>query len=93
MTTRSTITEGRSLPDASLSTTIVEAVAEEAGVDQTALPPLYEQVDPDALHMLFEPSLRGVSRMQELRFTYTGYVVTVGFDGEPTVTVDEQSTG
>lgn len=83
--------EAGTLPDTSISTTIVEAVAEEAGVDPTALPPLYERVDPDALDTLFEPASGGFSRTRKLQFTYWGYVVTVGFNGEPTITLDEQS--
>ncbi|ADD06091.1 uncharacterized protein Nmag_2531 [Natrialba magadii ATCC 43099] len=75
--------------DDSVSTVVVEAVAEAVGVDATALPPLYERVDPDALDAVFAPTATGAPRTGEIQFSYSEYVVTVGCDGdEIAITLD-----
>lgn len=66
---------------------IIEAVAEKAGVDPTALPPLHESVDIDALEALFEPIPHGDDRTGTIRFRYAGFIVTVEFDTGETRTI------
>ncbi|WP_324760581.1 HalOD1 output domain-containing protein [Haloarcula sp. GH36] len=60
----------------STSEAVVQAVAEAAGTDPTELPPLYDQVDPDALEKLFRNPSNGV-----VAFDYHGYTVVVRSDG------------
>lgn len=67
-------------PDPPVSTAIIETVAETAGVDPTALPPLYEYVDVDAIESVFESPPDGPTRTGIVRFSYDGHVVTVEFD-------------
>lgn len=45
-----------------MSARVVARVAEAAGVEPTDLDPLYDQVDPDALNELFEPTGDGTVR-------------------------------
>lgn len=67
-----------------VTSAVVEAVADHAGVCPTDLPPLYEAVDPGALEALL--SRPGPIRV---RFSYAGYRVTVLVDGDRTVEVTE----
>lgn len=60
----------------SVSEAVVKAVAEADDVDPTELPPLYEQVDPDALEKLFQNPSNGVVTVD-----YHTYTVTVRSDG------------
>lgn len=57
---------------------IVKGVATETGRDPTALPPLYEAVDPDALAVAVETLDTG-----RVTFSYAGCTVTVQADHHP----------
>lgn len=61
-----------------LSVRLVERVANHAGVDVQALPPLYDVIDPDALDSLVHADLWN----GQVMFTYFGYAVTIRSDGE-----------
>ncbi|SNZ03753.1 hypothetical protein SAMN06269185_0361 [Natronoarchaeum philippinense] len=63
---------------------IVHAVADADGADPTALPPLGEAVDTDALTTVLDSA----GRRCRITFRYFDYVVTVRGDGA--VTVDSQ---
>ena len=66
------------------STAVVEMVAIAADVEPSALEPLYDTVDPEALDALIGRS--GAAGIHtEVGFTYAGFDVTVGGDGEVTV--------
>ena len=66
---------------------VLEAVSDHDGRDVTALPPLSDVVNPDALEALFSaPGVEG-SPVRSLTFLYAGY--TVGIDAEGNVTVEE----
>ena len=76
--------------DATVSETVIEAVADAADVDTTSLPPLYYYVDPDALDKLFARRRTGNPEITT-EFVYAGYEIRVtGGDGV-TVTVEERS--
>lgn len=71
------------------SRAVVEAVAEAADRDPTALEPLYDAIDPDALDALVS-SRRGSSRSDlRISFTYASFEVTVG----PAGAVEVRSVG
>ena len=74
--------------DRKLSTAVVEAVAETAGVDPTELgTSLYDCIDPDALDALFAPTYEGAGREGgTVRFEMAGYEVTVSGDSLVEVT-------
>jgi hypothetical protein len=57
--------------------TIVELVAALENSQPTAVPPLGEYVDTDALERLFEPSERNGHPVGTVKFEYAGYTVTV----------------
>ncbi|MCU4741605.1 HalOD1 output domain-containing protein [Natronoglomus mannanivorans] len=73
----------------SVSLDVVRAVAATTGTDPEALPPLYEWIDPDALEAIFAPSQADDRREGTIEFTYDGHLVTVSFDDDRTITVDE----
>ena len=62
--------------DETLLFDILHQVAQKEQCDELELPPLYESVDPDALAAL--------AGSQTIRFTYSGYEITVA-DGTVTV--------
>ncbi|WP_230198702.1 HalOD1 output domain-containing protein [Halopiger djelfimassiliensis] len=66
---------------------IVNRVASLEGTDPTALPPLYDIIDPDALERLVESAANGDFCVE---FTYCGYRVTI--ENETGVTVAELDT-
>ncbi|AHF99290.1 hypothetical protein HALLA_10900 [Halostagnicola larsenii XH-48] len=72
----------------SLSFEIINAIANEEGVDTTAIEPpeyepLYEVLNPEALDALFAPREDGTPRTNgRVEFPYCGYQVTVTSDGE-----------
>lgn len=68
-----------------VSLSIVRTIADREGVDPTELPPLYEVIDPDALDGLVD---RNTGDRIVVRFTYSGHVVTVETDDEPTVSIE-----
>ena len=81
----------RSLSSAvSPSEAVVEAVADQEGVDSTALESqLYDTIDPDALDTLLTSSRRGAtSEERAVTFQYCGYRVVV--DGAANVTLVEE---
>ncbi len=57
------------------SETVVSSVAAHKGVDEVALPPLYEALDPDALDALF------TTAGGRVRFDYAGCTVEYASDG------------
>lgn len=73
-----------------VSTRVVEAVADRAGVDPLELrPPLYDVVDPEAIDALFEPTGSGSPRRGRLEFTYHGYRITLTAGDRRSVAVAE----
>lgn len=75
--------------ESAVSETVIEAVAETANVDTTALPPLYYYVESDALNKLFGRRRTGASAITT-EFVYDGYEVRVIGGDEVTVTVEER---
>ena len=67
------------------STAVVELVSIAADVEPSALDPLYDTVDPEALDRLVRRG-GGAERDVEVAFAYAGYDVSVSGDGEVTVT-------
>lgn len=69
---------------ATLSTTVVHALADCMGVDPTdGRISLYDAVDPDALDELFRPRHDGTARSRgRVSFVVSGYRVTVEADGD-----------
>ncbi len=67
--------------DGTVSSVVVEALAEAEGTTPTGLTtPLYEAVDPDALDRLFETGSASASGRVE--FSYADYRVTVTVDDD-----------
>lgn len=80
------------LPGSSISTAVVQAIAEHEGIDPVELPPLHEAIDPDALDALFEG--RTQTSDGTVTFTVREYQVTVHGRDRVTVTLaslDEKS--
>jgi hypothetical protein len=73
--------------DRPLAGTIVEALATVTGDDPTALPPLYDAIDPEAIERLFRSfeDENGHSKPCFVEFTFATYAVTVSSSGELTV--------
>jgi len=75
---------------ARLTTTLVHAISDVAGVDMTdAEATLYDQVDPDALDALFSRPSHNPGQVA-LSLTLWGYQVTVYGDGQIAITVPRQ---
>ncbi|MFC7142230.1 HalOD1 output domain-containing protein [Halosimplex aquaticum] len=72
---------------ASLSETVVSSVAAHKGVEEMALPSLYDVLDPDALDSLFDTP--GPTQGGRVRFHYAGCIVVCESDG----TVDVRDDG
>ena len=71
--------------DRSVSTAVVEAVAEAKGVAPMELQqPLHWSVDVDALDDLFRADRNSAAENSRISFTYAGYEITVR-DGETVV--------
>lgn len=67
-----------------LSTHVVKAVAEITQTDPLSVePPLYEEIDPDALDNLFE-----ANAAFRIRFSYAGHDVEIRSDAGGSVDVD-----
>ena len=65
-----------------LSHRVIEAVANEKGVEFTELEPLYYSIDPDCLDVLFSPHVEvGDGSPRGLTFTYAGHRVHITHDG------------
>ena len=62
---------------------IIEQIASLEETDPMALPPLYDAIDPEALDSLSQPSASDGARAgATVRFTYCGYDVCIGADGD-----------
>jgi hypothetical protein len=71
------------------SQAVLKAVAGKQKCDVLDLPPLYETISPEILDQIFSEPATVPGRA--LRFTYTGYTVTVESDGVVAVTVEPDS--
>lgn len=68
--------------DVAPSIAVIEVIAEASGRDPTALEPLYESVDPDALDRLIRGNGVGPNeRMLAVSFSFAGYTVAVRSNG------------
>ncbi|MHB9286531.1 HalOD1 output domain-containing protein [Halobacteriales archaeon Cl-PHB] len=77
--------------EASVSTTIVMAVSAISDLDESAIEPLIERVDPDALDDLFAPHRVDAQREDGVvRFLFADHVVTVYARGE--IVIDPPQT-
>lgn len=73
-------------PREPVSATVVHAVSTLEQRDPTALPPLHDAVDPDALDALFAPTGgNGAAHRGCVSFTFSASFVTVSADGRITV--------
>lgn len=70
-----------------ISTAIVRRIASIEGVEPTALPPLYEWIDPDALDALFASRPSGRDRAGRIGFPYLDYDIAVDCEDETTITI------
>lgn len=70
--------------DATASEAVVATVADRAGTEPIALPPLYDSIDPDALDAIFRDDHPG-----RVTFSYAGYEVTVCGRDQVTVICEE----
>ena len=62
-----------------LSKAVLSAVATHKGIDEVALPPLNDAIDPDALDALFED--KGTSGGETIVFEYAGRLVNCSSEG------------
>ena len=67
---------------------VITAVAEKRNQPAAELAPLYYAIDPDALNSVF--SGPGGQTIDQLRFTYAGYHVTVNGDGSVDLVATEE---
>lgn len=68
--------------DIELTSVVVDALADVAGVDPVEIPPLSDVVDPDAMNALFRPKPDGTPRTRgQLTFTHFGHEVVVEGEG------------
>lgn len=67
----------RRLPEGDVSTTLVIELADRTNSDVTALPPLYDTIDPDALDRLVADGDDGIV----IAFDYAGHRIAVHGDG------------
>lgn len=71
---------------------VVTAVAETKQVDVTALPPLYDVIDPECLNGIFDATSRGTERSGgRLSFRWAGCRIVVE-GGNVTATPEERAT-
>lgn len=63
------------------STALIEAVAAETDSDLTALPPLYDHIDPEALDELVTTRTYGTRASVNVSFTYDGVDIRLDSDG------------
>lgn len=71
--------------ETSVSTKVVQHVAEVMDQEVTELPPLYDTIDPEALDSLIKSVETSPSSL-EIRFTYAGQQVII--DGRRAVSVE-----
>lgn len=76
--------------DEAISHRVIEMVAAEVDTDPVELPPLYETIDPEALDALFASSFSHGPLVGQVAFTYGGCEITVSYDDELVITVEEQ---
>lgn len=88
--TSPSVTESRGGATEPFSTKVVRAVANETNTDPVELPPLYYEIDPDALDRLFDPSTAAAS-VERLTFTMAGCDVAIDDAGQVTVTETEST--
>ncbi|WP_254530076.1 HalOD1 output domain-containing protein [Natrinema gelatinilyticum] len=69
------VIHGSGMAQHTLSTRVIQTVAEREGVAPTDLPPLYDAIDPEALDSIF------TAGQGHLVFPYYGYRITVSGDG------------
>lgn len=81
----------RNCDDEPVTVAVIDAVATMAGVEPTALPPLYETIDPDALDGLFDAGSSD-ARSVRVSFSYADYEVAVEGGSSVTVTVTPDAT-
>lgn len=68
------------------SIAVVETVARARDEEPTAVPPLFDRLDPDALDLVFEDWLKGPGKDEiRLSFPFAAHEVTVTSGGEVTV--------
>jgi len=84
------ITTDRMRKRDSPSGAVIEAVAEEIGVDPTELPPIAEEVDAEALDAIFDSTPIGSARRGTTRFQYNGYEITVIRDDEISIQLEDR---
>jgi len=82
---------GQSGANESVSIDVIETVAASRNEDPTALPPLHEHVDPEALDSLFRETPHGRERTGQISFEYHGFVVVVSCDGETSINLVDRS--
>jgi hypothetical protein len=69
--------------NASIGTTIVNAVAALDGVAFDECEPVYDVIDPDALHAVLTPTTdRSARAPVQVQFSYHGHMITVDSTGE-----------
>ena len=65
-----------------ISTRVIREIAGREGIDPIDVtPPLYEVIDPEALDSLFHPGASSNTSNGTIRFSYSGYRVTVQSTG------------
>ncbi|MDS0281184.1 HalOD1 output domain-containing protein [Haloarcula onubensis] len=83
--------EHRRNQDVSMTVEVVEAVSAFENRDPTALPPLHDVVDTDALDAMFEPGRSGGDRECRVAFEFSDSHVTVE-NGERIVVRTDRAT-
>jgi len=69
--------------NAPIGSTIVKAVAALEGVTPEECEPVYDVIDPDALHALLAPAaVRPARAPAQVQFSYHGHTITVDSTGE-----------
>jgi hypothetical protein len=69
-----------------VSVRVIEQVADATDSDPSELPPLYNDIDPDALNALVKHMTHG-----EISFTYAGQEITVASSGH--IRLEDHSSG
>jgi hypothetical protein len=87
----STTRTRQSIAGESTSLDVIDAVATSRDEDPMGLPPLHRQIDPEALDSLFRQTPSGSERSGQITFEYSGFVVTVSYDGEATISLVDES--
>ncbi|ELZ22828.1 hypothetical protein C477_03399 [Haloterrigena salina JCM 13891] len=67
-------------PSDSIPEAVVDAVSDIERCDPLTLPPLWDEIDPEALNGSFAPTRRGHPRAGRVAFDYAGYEVRVAVD-------------